>query len=57
MIAILIWGETVRPDSREGLANFNEVKMKIKEGGRNTIEKQFLKCVQTNYIPGYHVNY
>lgn len=34
MIAILIWGETVRPDSREGLANFNEVKMEIKGEGR-----------------------
>lgn len=34
MIAVLIWGEIVRPDSWEGLANFNEVKMEINGEGR-----------------------
>lgn len=34
MIAILIWGETGRPEYTEGLANFNEVKMKIQGEGR-----------------------
>lgn len=52
MIPILIWDEAGRSNSREGLANFNEVEMYIKGARRKKFDRKTLfLCVLTNYIP------
>lgn len=56
MIPILIWGETGRPNSREGLANFAEVVMEIKRERRKKFDWKTLLYVLKNYIQGCHAN-